>query len=796
MQDGNRQTDARDLAALPPHLMLLDGGEWAIWRWVALRSAGFSHAILRPLVASTCVEAAEEYLSLERQPQITADELAASRTTFEKVHQEARMQTLRALHDIGRAPAFREALIWQNRQVLHSGVDVLLAVPPEQMARSGKYRKKEALVTRYIQRYCTKNDTISFFGPAGWARCMDDGPALTVQPGPTLLAKRTTYFEGWCIDALAEHLARDQAFEPWLVPRLFPHLWLVGTKLHRALASAIELEPAQAVVLAACDGVSSAQQIAQNIVHRAVPGAMSEADVYAILRHLRSKHYIAWTLEISVEGLHPEQRLRSRLASIGESSLRTSALEALDELEKKRDELVEARGDVERLDRAMTNLEETFSRLTGRDATRLAGSMYAGRTLVYEDCQRDVDVKLGPELASTLGAPLSLLLTSARWFTYEASTLYQDAFQTIYEELTTQKQSTRIAFGDFWPYANALLFDRKHPLLKTLCHRFQQRWQELLKPSLEQRHMSYQVAELRQSVLETFAAPGPGWRAAQYHSPDIMIAAPSLERLRQGEYSYILGELHPAGNTQRIATLIEQHPAADELYRAIEVDCPQSLVLPIFSREARGISARMGNGFVRSKDWRLIFAGDSCEVPVEQALPIGLLEIERSDTGLVVYTRDRAHHWTLIELLGDLIMLQILQHFSLLPQAMHTPRISFDRLVVLRETWCFAAEEIAFAALSSESERFLAARRWLHTHQLPRHLFLKTPGETKPFYVDFESLVSVDIFAHAVRRAADSKETITVSEMLPDLHETWLIDQQQQPYTSELRFVAVDQHVC
>lgn len=796
MHGDTRQTEAQKGADLPAHLVSLDGGEWAIWRWVGLRSAGFSHDDLRPLVAPACVAAAEDYLALERQEQLASDARAAAHTAFERAYQEATRQNLRTLHQIASAPAFREALIWQNRRALHTGVDPLLAVSPDLAVRASKYRAKEFLVASYAQRYCTKNDTIGFYGPVGWATCTDTGPLLTVRPGPTLLAMRTVYFEGWCIDALAAHLASIEALQPWLIPRLLPHLWFDGTRLQIPLGTTLELRPDHAAVLAACDGVRCAQQVAQALLDAHTPGIQDEANVYAILRDLRTRRRIAWTLEVSIERKNPDQRLRARLALIGDQELRTSALSALETLENCRNALSDARGDVARLDQAMETLETTFASLTGYEATRHAGTTYGGRTLVYEDCQRDVQVEIGPELLSTLGPPLSLLLTSARWLTYEAAVLYQRALQEIYQELSARKQMAAVPLSDFWLYAYTLLFDRNHPLLTTLREHFQQRWLALLAPDLEQKRLVYQVADLQQPVSATFAAPRPGWRGAYYHSPDLMLATPSLERLRQGDYCYVLGELHTGANTLRADLFVAQHPHPEDLEAAVRSDCLDALVFPVYSRENKGLTTRISNAFVRPHDWRLLYAVDSCEVPASQALPVSRLEVELEGERLIVYTRDRQQRWDLVDLLGDLLMIQIVQQFSLFPAACHIPRISFDRLVVQREAWCFTPQEITFAPLSSESERFLEARRWMHKHHLPHHVFMKVPTEMKPFYVDFDSLASIDVCARILRRIPEDQGIITVSEMLPDLHETWLIDQQHRPYTSELRFVAVDRRAC
>jgi hypothetical protein len=69
-----------------------------------------------------------------------------------------------------------------------------------------------------------------------------------------------------------------------------------------------------------------------------------------------------------------------------------------------------------------------------------------------------------------------------------------------------------------------------------------------------------------------------------------------------------------------------------------------------------------------------------------------------------------------------------------------------------------------------------------------------SPTEPRPFYVDFHSPVYVNIFAKAVRRLPrdDPQGRMTISEMPPTPEQTWLTDDEGNRYTSELRFVAVD----
>ena len=80
-------------------------------------------------------------------------------------------------------------------------------------------------------------------------------------------------------------------------------------------------------------------------------------------------------------------------------------------------------------------------------------------------------------------------------------------------------------------------------------------------------------------------------------------------------------------------------------------------------------------------------------------------------------------------------------------------------------------------------------------HGLPRFVFVKSPVEAKPFYVDLDSTVLLRTFAKVVRKTRDSNVdcgAITVTEMYPDHHHLWLPDADDNRYTSELRMVLLD----
>ena len=150
-----------------PHLVPL-AGEWALWRDIAVRTAGF------PVSG----------LEIFGSPDEPAGLRAAARDSL--------LQT---------------AVTWQNRAAMHNAVGKIAAAAP---APPSRQRQREETVASYWQRYCAKNDTIGFFGPLAWGRFADDGPAVQARCGQ-LVSERTVQFEAWAIQALAETLDADLA---------------------------------------------------------------------------------------------------------------------------------------------------------------------------------------------------------------------------------------------------------------------------------------------------------------------------------------------------------------------------------------------------------------------------------------------------------------------------------------------------------------------------------------------------------------------------------------------------------
>ncbi|HKR21282.1 MAG TPA: lantibiotic dehydratase, partial [Pyrinomonadaceae bacterium] len=242
---------------LPDHLIGFADETWAVWRCVAVRGAGFPARQVLELASPETAAAAARLLDAEEQSEqarlhaldllrlaldstgdsnqdergaifsaisrlkkgklpksfVETGDAAAAISAFKEANEQLdALQTAysgtftgsfapvsRSLVKASQDKRFREAVIWQNREALHTGIERLLTMPITDGYPSSVRRNRERLVANYLQRYCTKNDTIGFFGPLGWARFASDGDAIDVRTGVNMIAARNVSFESWAL---------------------------------------------------------------------------------------------------------------------------------------------------------------------------------------------------------------------------------------------------------------------------------------------------------------------------------------------------------------------------------------------------------------------------------------------------------------------------------------------------------------------------------------------------------------------------------------------------------------------
>lgn len=838
--------------ALPPHLEILVPSEWGIWRWFVLRGAGFPAELVKRLAQPECAARADELIAAEDRvqclfqnairilnealDQLTRDgedrygplfknvlngrrRLAEGkiprpedfspeiRRMFNNVAETMReRERLNAewsqiftdslamqrevLRGFARDPKFQEAVIWQNRHAFETGVQ---PVAREEIdpARNQRQRNHEELVANYVQRYCVKNDTIGFFGPVAWGKIEPGDGILEISHGTSLIKKRQTYFENWAVDKIAMSLSLLEGMDWWIAPRLVPDVFIEKCVL-RAGAAPVPLSELEQVVLSLCDGKALPEEILLALRDDPRFRGCGQRELRDVLKAKAAEGILIWRFLVAVE-VNSENGLRQQLLRVGDPELRALALSRLDALETVRKEISGAAGDPVQLNQALHKVERIFEEITNAPGHRNPGSTYGGRTLVYEDCQRDLALRTTPDLLSPIVPALSLLLQSLRWFMQSTALEFERLFRQTYQELAAAKAGCQVTLLEWWQYTEPRLLNA--PSLGEVEKFFRQKWADILPIGDPAATVKFESCNLKEKVEQSFPEPGAGYYPVRYFCPDLMLAAEDEEAVRRGDVLYVLGEVHSGKTTLCHAALIEQHPDRYDLIEATRWDFAAACLKIINTHAEETTTVRTSEGLLRPDDYFLATTPDSIAPGGYDCHPISVLILNEQDEELEVVSRVDGRRFHILEAFSDLLFGFVMNKASWVPPSRHVPRVLVDRLVIHRETWRFGKGELDFAMEKDEGRRFLGARRWMKSRGVPQEMFVKSAGEVKPFYLNMESPVLVEILCRMVRRmnsAGGYGEELIFSKMLPGSKQLWLQDAEGAKYTSELRFAVVD----
>ncbi|MFC5185562.1 lantibiotic dehydratase [Actinomadura harenae] len=760
------------------HSVPLPGTDWTVWEDAILRSTGFPADGLGLFSAPACAAVADAFL----EGRASEDDVARALDT-------AIADAGRAALDVAADPLFREALTWQNLGMARQLACFGPPDPVREGAMTGKElrrarhrrRARESAVVRYWQRYCGKNDTIGFFGPVTWATIDPDAErAVTIRPGAGLLRSRKVDYEFWALEAYVTSLLADPDVAPWLPARLHPHLAVRDGHLLQPGKDPVPLDDVEAEVLALCDGVRPAAEIAHDLRHAAVLDRLVEDGV-------------VWQGVNMPYNARAEGVLRAALDAIPEPAARERALAGLDRLDRARAAVADAAGDPDALADALDGLDAEFTALTGADAHRLGGQMYVGRRVCFEDTVRDLDATIGAPILEALSGPFGrVLLPAARWVSVALADAYDEAFRDLYERLR-EPGADSVPMPVLWEAVQPLITGTDRPG-DAVAAEFARRWDELVgvdAATAGESRLFLDSAELAERAAVLFAADRPGWPAARIQSPDLHIGAVGADALARGEFTLVLGEMHTAWPTLDSAVFTDRHPDPGKLRDAAADDIgPQ--FRPLYPTWWRQYTARIAP-VLGETDRQIAFTAAPGADPA-RVLPTVTLTVVDRDGTLEVIGPDGLRR-PLRDVFCLLFGFLGAEAFKRIGTGAHHPRVTMDRLVVVRETWRTTVGATGIAPKKGVVPEYLAARRLRASLGLPDRVFAKVGTEIKPTYVDFTGPRYVSAFASIIRSARDSfgdDVPVTFTELLPGPEEAWLEDAEGRRYSSELRIQMVD----
>ncbi len=727
-------------------LLPLGDTGWQVWQSAALRGPGFPADGLTRLSTPDCAAAADVLVN----GGAAVDEVADFASAFAM----ATAANADVLRGIAADPLFREAVTWQSLSSLEA-LDGLVRQGPA-AARNSKQRQREIVVTRYWQRYCGKNDTIGFFGPACWARFEAEGAPLTMSAGPGLVRSRVTDLEWRVLDWYQSKLALDPRLRPLLPVTISPHVALVDGVLCRVDDDPLPLTQAQAAALASCDGRRPAVEVAD----------------LNLLTELEALGFVRWGVQLPLT-IDAETVLRQAIEALADEQVTAD----FERLCAARDRLARAAGDPEAVRAAMLHLQQEFVAITDGQVQHRPGATYAGRGLSYEETERDLDVTLGASILTALAPAMTPLLVAARWLTAAIA----EAFTESMRELSADGP---IALAEIWHEALGLLYG-PGPVADVQAE-FVKRWSRCTAGG------TLTPAELAHRVEAAFPAEAPGWSAGRLHSPDLHLCAESAEALARGEFTAVLGELHVAWITINGGYLTRFHPDPASLRAALHRDLGDR-VLVLHPSDYPQFTARLAFTLDGPDDLYLGYTPAPTPDP-SRVLSVASLTMHDVD-GVLMCSAPDGRSWPLVEVFSSFLSYVSGDSFKLGDSGPHTPRVTVGNLVLHRETWRTTVGDVGLDTVRGEAERYLAVRRWRARRGLPERVFVRVGTEIKPCFVDFTSPAYVAAFAAMTRSAqqtAGSGVRLSISEMLPTPEQAWVRDGAGRRYFSELRMAVRD----
>lgn len=648
------------------------------------------------------------------------------RATFAAELRERRQ----ALREVVADPRFGEAVWLSSPQMYQIGLRGYLASTEP---RSDTRRAERQLVA-YLERFCAKNDTSSFFGP------IDYGHTGT-EPGAAPVAGRVTgraaFLAHWAVAAIAGAVADDARIRPWLRPVLS--------------ATCTVTDAAELTV----NGRVVAGRAAD--VLRLVDGSRTVGDIAApaVLDKFAAAGVIRLVPEVPVTVPHPSLWLRDWLTALPAACPgRQPWLDRLEPLLETERTFADADFATKR--DLLTAAERHFVEMTGVDPRRGGGELYADRSLYYEEAVGGASpLVLDPSVTGLILERLKPVLDLYAAHALAAQRAVRDEGTARLAKLTADHGARSL------PLTTVVSALRSVPMPEPPDD-----WATAVRSQLAGREAEHAVE------LDLAALPRSTDLAAEplLTSLDLMLVADSADDVRAGRFDVVVGECHDQLLVWGWPLYFHPDPAAvhesgEQALRDIQGDRVYGNVVP--TRRVK-ISPFQYPG-------PAVVLGGVRPAPGNE-VPIAAVTAEARD-GRPVLSAPGVDAFGLYNAEQQTFAHRIFAPPRLVPPppvetGEHTPRLSVGAVVVQRERWRLRKTDLfGPVALTGDEVGLLTAyRRCARRLNLPRHVFARVAGDRKPMLVDAESWFSLQALYHLVPADRD----VVLTEMMPGPDGLWL----------------------
>ena len=754
---------------------------WMMSRMCWVRSAGFPCHAAHELSAPAGVPLLKDWLYSDEASSTQRLRVGPSPTAegWQDI-EEALLHNVREnLTGILRDESFQEAVFLSNRDSFER---IRTLAAGDWSGKRKRLRERTRLAWMYLQRFCTKNDTASFYGPIAWGEVVAASSRLDVErTSEGWLSRREIFLEHWAVQALANVISAEPAIYHHLPIYLNPACRVEDETLFLPVDRRLPLRDDARLLLSRFGGREKQRRYTESELldwATSVEG-LAPARAHSTLEALLRSKVLMRRIMIPTVDPKPEGLLSRRLSELPDGcSRREHWLNLLSTLEALRIQLQESR--LEQRINLTSDVQQLFESAVGPEALRRrSGEAYTGRYVFYEEAERGLRFNVGEGLRDELAPVLELLLEAYRWVSIRAAGLLHEQYMEVYQSLVNPGERG-VNFLRF--YAAAARLDCA-PLIDEVKEAIRRAWSAAgAPPEAEEWQLTRAALSEVVSRLKTEAGDASvSLCLTRVHSPDILLAARSLSELNRGHYQAVVGEVHPGVHTvaQPVAAPFCPNPA----YLREEVNellSPHALVL-----------ADPSQSFQRSdinwpdceNIWEVVFDGGASRLPEGRQIPIGYGEVIAEDGRLYFCDARNGRRCDLLLTMPSAFHKLLFEVSPFVLGADARCRITCEKVILKRRSQVARHSDLFERGEPTDDARsFSKVVRWAASQRLPRYGFFRASGEPKPVFIDFLNPLAVDFFVRSLARAGE----VLVSEMRPGPDELWLEDSRGR-FTCEFR---------